>query len=192
MIKAIFFDCFGVLATEGWEPFCYQHFSKKPEQARQAKELARQLNLGQIDYDSFISRVATLAKISEAATRAVIDRNVPNGKLFEYIDSKLKPKYQIGFLSNAGGNWLDELFTPDQIKLFDDVVISSEVGYIKPDAKIYELAAERLGINTKECIFVDDRQQHVDGAINAGMQAILYNNFPQMQQELETILNVKM
>lgn len=191
MIKAIIFDCFGVLATEGLEPFCYQHFSKKPELANQAKELARQLNMGLIDYDSFISKVAILANVSEAAARAVIDYNVPNKQLFEYISSNLRPKYKIGFLSNAGGNWLNELFTPSQIKLFDDVVISSEVGHIKPDAKIYRLAAERLGVEIEECVLVDDRQKHVDGATSTGMKAILYENFPQMQRDIEKILDKK-
>ena len=124
MIKAVIFDCFGVLATEGWEPFCEKHFVGKPNLMHRARALAKQLNLGIIDYDTFIPRVASLAGVSEGQARAVIDNNVPNQPLFDYIKNDLKPKYKIGLLSNAGDNWLNEIFTPDQLALVDEYVLS--------------------------------------------------------------------
>ncbi len=188
MIKAIIFDCFGVLATEGWEPYCQEHFGDKPELMRQARNLSKQLNSGLIDYDTFIPKVAKLAGVSEDQARSVIDDNVPNKPLFNYIKNSLKPKYKIGLLSNAGDNWLDEIFTPDHLALIDEYVLSYATSFIKPQREIYELIAKKLGVEPNECILVDDRQKHIDGAQNSGMKAILYEDFSQMKTDLEELL----
>ena len=58
--------------------------------------------------------------------------------------------------------------------LFDDIVCSAEVGMAKPEPAIYELAAERLGLEPRECVFVDDLDTNVDAARQVGMQAVLF------------------
>ncbi len=189
MIKAIIFDCFGVLATEGWEPYYQKHFADKPEQLSEAHRLVKQLNMGNINYKIFITKVAKLANISEEQAIAVIDDNVPNEPLFAYIKDNLRPKYKIGLLSNAGANWLEEIFTPEQLTLIDDYILSYEASFIKPQPEIYKLMAQKLGVKTDECVMIDDRQKHVDGAVNSGMQAILYEDFGQMREGLEKLLS---
>lgn len=57
-------------------------------------------------------------------------------------------------------------------ELFDDIVDSSAVGIRKPDAAIFALACERLGVEPGESLFIDDYQGNVDGAIAAGMRAV--------------------
>jgi epoxide hydrolase-like predicted phosphatase len=57
-------------------------------------------------------------------------------------------------------------------ELFDDVVDSSAVGVRKPDAAIYRLACERVGVEPAAALFIDDYQGNVDGAIGAGLRAI--------------------
>lgn len=56
--------------------------------------------------------------------------------------------------------------------LFDHVIISGKVGLRKPDAPIYELAAERAGVPANRCVFVDDLPLNCDGARAVGMSAI--------------------
>lgn len=58
-------------------------------------------------------------------------------------------------------------------ELFDDVVDSSAVGLRKPDAAIYELSLERLGVTASEAVFIDDAPGNVDGARAVGMYAVL-------------------
>jgi HAD superfamily hydrolase (TIGR01509 family) len=186
--KAIIFDCFGVLVTEAWEPFCDQNFGDNPELTSKAHNLAHQLNTGQITYNQFIDGAADLAGINSAQAREFIDNNQANTPLFSYIKDRLKPKYKIGMLSNAGDNWLAKMFTPDQLKLFDDVVLSYMVQFIKPQQEIYQLSAHQLGVLPEECIFVDDLQKHVDGALRAGMKVVLYQDFEQTKQDLEKVL----
>ena len=60
-------------------------------------------------------------------------------------------------------------------RLFDDIVCSAEVGMAKPEPAIYVLAAERLGLEPRECVFVDDLDTNVEAARQVGMQAVLFS-----------------
>ena len=133
MIKAIVFDCFGVLASDGWLPYRKLHFSKNPILLEEAIALNKNVDAGISKYDDFIKQVAEMAGVSEEAARADIENNIPNEELFDYIKSDLKPRYKIGMLSNAAENWLDEMFTNEQVELFDATALSYEIGFIKPD-----------------------------------------------------------
>jgi putative hydrolase of the HAD superfamily len=56
---------------------------------------------------------------------------------------------------------------------FDAAVFSCEVGVSKPDARIYEIACERLGVASRECLFVGDgANDELPGAERAGMTAL--------------------
>lgn len=55
----------------------------------------------------------------------------------------------------------------------DEPVFSCSVGVKKPDARIYAIAAERLGVQVDDCLFVDDQPEFVEGAVAAGMDAVL-------------------
>lgn len=188
MIKAVIFDCFGVLVTENWLPFKKKYFQNDPQLFQEATELGRQLNAGIISYDDFIKGVARRAQVSEAETLQEIDGNVANEELFEYIAQTLKPKFRIGLLSNIGDNWLSEMFTEQQLALFDEITLSYKVGILKPDLRAYTLIADQLNVKPGECVFVDDKERHCAGARAAGMQAILYADFDQMKSELEELL----
>jgi epoxide hydrolase-like predicted phosphatase len=188
MIKAIIFDCFGVLTTDGWIAFKKRHFKDHKLSADKASELNRKTDKGEMDYKHFLTEIGRLAETTAQQVQDEIDNNVTDEELFDYI-SNLKPKYKVGMLSNAASNYLSDLFQPEQIALFDAVVLSYEAGFIKPEVQAYELIAERLGVEITECIFIDDQEKHVTGARRVGMQAILYRDFPQMKRELEKILS---
>jgi HAD superfamily hydrolase (TIGR01509 family) len=187
VITAIIFDCFGVLASDGWLPFKASHFEGNQALNLQATLLNKAVDSGQASYDEFVREVADMAGVSEDAARQQIEHNVPDEKLFEYI-SVLKQQYRIGLLSNAGDNWLDSIFTPGQVALFDAVVLSYEIGATKPDPRTYETIAKRLQVAPSECVFVDDQPRYLDGARQAGMQTILYTNADQFKQELPALL----
>ena len=56
--------------------------------------------------------------------------------------------------------------------LFDDVVVSAEVGLAKPDPEVFRLAARRLGVPPEACVFVDDWEVNVAAAREVGMAAV--------------------
>jgi epoxide hydrolase-like predicted phosphatase len=75
-------------------------------------------------------------------------------------------------------------------ELFDFVVISGEVKMRKPDAAIYQLTVDRLGLEPGQCVFVDDLLPNVTAAIDVGMVGIHHITPQQTLEELEALLNV--
>jgi HAD superfamily hydrolase (TIGR01509 family) len=90
-------------------------------------------------------------------------------------------------LTNNGPILLDQL--PRRfarlIRTFDPVVFSCEAGATKPDPRPYRYAAERLGMAPAQVLFIDDTTRNIDGAIRAGMQAVLFKGIEALKPELE-------
>ncbi|MFH8616750.1 HAD-IA family hydrolase [Streptomyces sp. NPDC017979] len=74
--------------------------------------------------------------------------------------------------------------------LADHVVSSARVGLAKPDRAIYELAAERAGVATDRCLFVDDRLENVAAAIDLGMTGVHYRGPEDLEAALAPVLGV--
>jgi HAD superfamily hydrolase (TIGR01509 family) len=55
---------------------------------------------------------------------------------------------------------------------FDTVVVSYEVGCAKPDAEIFELTLDRLGVAAAQALFVDDREVNLEGARRVGLRTL--------------------
>lgn len=190
MIKAVIFDCFGVLATEAWLPFKEKYFAE-PGRYEEASDLMKQANAGLISLDEFLEQISKKAGLGPAEVLKALRQNVPNEPLFDYIRRELKPGYKLGFLSNVADDYMRKLFSAEQLGLFDCVTLSYKTGFIKPETKAYTIVAERLGVKPAECVLVDDKQSNVSGAEQAGMHGILYRDFGVFKGELEQLLNSK-
>jgi len=67
----------------------------------------------------------------------------------------------------------------------DVEVFSSEVGLRKPDAEIYLLACERLGVGPGECLYVGDGSyRELSGATAVGMRAVLIRDLDEQAEVL--------
>jgi epoxide hydrolase-like predicted phosphatase len=101
----------------------------------------------------------------------------------------LHREYKTALLSNASDS-LDR-FVREELGLeevFDVIIISALVGVRKPDALIYQLALERLGVSAGEALFVDDLADNVEGARKLGLQAIQFRTKQQFMEDLQTLL----
>jgi putative hydrolase of the HAD superfamily len=101
----------------------------------------------------------------------------------------LRPCYKTGILSNA---WLGarEVITQkfglgDAV---DAIIISAEEGIAKPDARIYRIAAERLGVLPEEAVFVDDMEENAAAARAIGMRGVQFKNTAQAIAEVRRFL----
>lgn len=77
-------------------------------------------------------------------------------------------------------------------ELFDVVVISGEVGMRKPEARIFQLAADRLGLPPEACVFVDDLAPNIRGAAAVGMVGVHHVTPQQTIEELETLFEINL
>ena len=107
---------------------------------------------------------------------------------FEYVRNALAPRpgavetmstlkrsgYKVGLISNCSDEvsrlWAKTPFAA----LVDMAVLSSDVGLLKPDPRIYEIAAQGLGVQAEQCLYVGDgSSSELTGASNVGMTAVL-------------------
>jgi len=179
MIRAIIFDCFGVLYVEAKDAY-FSHF---PEHYDELHDLNTRADHGFIDRQTYTEAVAKITGVSvEETAKAFMKEHVINKPLIDYIRN-LKKHYKIGLLSNIGRDWMQDFFDEHQLHdLFDAVVISSQEGITKPNPLIFERTAERLGVSPDECIMIDDIKDNCDGAKAAGMRAILFDAKADPQQ----------
>jgi putative hydrolase of the HAD superfamily len=72
----------------------------------------------------------------------------------------------------------------DLFKSFDPLIFSCDVGFRKPDPKIYEIALEKLKCDPEECIFIDDKKRNSDGAEKLGMKGIVFEEVSKLIEDL--------
>lgn len=78
-------------------------------------------------------------------------------------------------LSNCGPEVIDRVRAErDVTRYFDALIVSWELGLLKPDPRIYRVALDRLGVAPGEALFVDDRPANVAGAEAVGMQGMVF------------------
>ena len=82
--------------------------------------------------------------------------------------------YKLGLVSNGGS--LSQHSKIDHVgisKYFDEIIVSDDVGYNKPQREIFDLMAQRLGVQNEECMMVGDVfSTDILGAIRAGMMPV--------------------
>ena len=67
---------------------------------------------------------------------------------------------------------------------FEKLVLSYEVGALKPDEKIYRRAIELAGLPPEKIFFTDDMQGHIDAARKLGIDAVQYTTTESLWDEL--------
>jgi len=73
------------------------------------------------------------------------------------------------------------------LKLFDDWILSYEVGVCKPDKKIFETVLTRASARPQECVFIDDIEQYTDAARSLGITAHTFTNTEKLEQFLNSL-----
>ncbi len=189
MTKALVFDCFGVFYVD--PVFAYMRNLHSPkDKAKTLHDLDEQAARGRLSKANFITQASELLNLSSQETDdRFFQGHDRNDELVAYVQ-ELRKHYKIALLSNIGADMMDGFFTQqERNELFDTVVLSGSTGYAKPDLEIFKLTCGRLGVEPNGAVMIDDVQSNCDGAKAIGMQAVQYQSFRQMKQELESILH---
>lgn len=154
-------------------------------------ESARLASLGQIDAEQHWRQAMQELRLSpsQAETFAAefFQGDILDMELVNAIRS-LRPMYRTALISNAWSD-LREFVARQQIAdAFDEMIISAEVGIMKPDPRIYRLALERLGVAPQEAVFLDDMMENLDAARALGMHTIHFVQPEAALQELRQLL----
>jgi 2-haloacid dehalogenase len=94
-----------------------------------------------------------------------------------------------GYLLYGLSNWSAEKFALTRPKYaffscFEDILVSGEVGLVKPDPSLYTLFLERIGRSAHECLYIDDSEENVRTAERLGFQPIWFQAQEQLKSEL--------
>ena len=104
----------------------------------------------------------------------------------------MKRLKQAGYSVYGLSNWSAETFPLVRDKfgffgLLDDIIISGDVGQIKPDPEIYEIALKRIGRPAPECLFIDDSLANIEQARRMGFAVVHFQSPEQLERELKTL-----
>jgi putative hydrolase of the HAD superfamily len=141
-------------------------------------ELVRRFDGGVVGAEAFRARVCEIAGIDvpyDAFYGIYNDIFTPNPPVLDVLARVKAAGYKVLLLSNTDPErfaFVRRRFP--EILFFDGYVLSYELKLLKPDPAIYAAAAARAGCRPEECVFVDDMEENVRGAVDAGLRGIVY------------------
>ena len=103
------------------------------------------------------------------------DQILPMPGMAELIGEWKSAGYGIYLLSNAGINHSEYWRNVPGSDLFDGLVVSAEVGCIKPEREISGILLDRFSLIPEECVFVDDLPLNVEAATRWGIRGIVFH-----------------
>lgn len=189
MIKAVVFDCFGVLyggALWAQLEIC------PPERRQQLIDNNKQNDYGYITPEQHAASAAAILGMPVDQYKEMLQhQHVRNEPLFDEIKLLRGQGYKTALLSNAGKNMPYELFSEQDLHggLFDTYIVSSEQGIAKPNPAIFEAIADKLGAITSECVMIDDTPENCEGAEVAGMVAVRHITNQDTRDSLQKLLH---
>jgi putative hydrolase of the HAD superfamily len=198
-MKGLLVDFGGVLTTnvfDSFRAFCVDEgldpdaikrlFREHPEALR----LVRALETGDSSEEEFGERFGELLGIERRG--GLVERMFghvrPEHAMLEAVRRARAQGVRTGLISNSmGAGRYDRSTFPE---LFDGVVISGDQGMHKPQPEIFRLGAERVGLPSAECVFVDDLRENCEGAEAVGMTAVLHRGAESTVPRLEELLGI--
>jgi epoxide hydrolase-like predicted phosphatase len=94
---------------------------------------------------------------------------------------------KVGILSNSTSDLRQRLHEEKIIDMVDEVIISAEIGFQKPDKEAFRVAFEKLHIKPEEMVFVDDTVKSLEKSAEIGYVPILFKNNEQLKSDLRNI-----
>ena len=199
MIKLIIFDLGGILVPEK-KPEILTHVATsigctKEELERALQKYDDALTKGDMTLKDFYTKLMKLTgkpKNPEIVLKTHLDEynktsTKRNEEIIRIIED-LRINYEVVCLTNteqeiAALNKENGLFS-----YFERTFLSTNMHAKKPDKEIFEKVLSDCGVSAEEALFIDDKEEHTEGAVEVGIACILYENPVQLKKMLNIIL----
>ncbi len=183
------FDSFGAFCElEGLEPDAMLRLFRNDAECR---DLMLGLETGAVGAEQFEPRVAALLGVEAPdLLERLFAGSRPDEQMLDAVRRARGAGIRTGLLSNSWGTTRYPRVV--LAELFDAVVISGEVGMRKPAPEIYALSAERIGLASEECVFVDDLSVNLEPAAELGMATVHHRAAADTIAQLERLLGVSL
>lgn len=202
MIEAVIWDFGGVLTTSPFEAFT--RFEKErglpadiirhTNAANHFENAWAKFERAEVDLATFDTLFAaeSLALGAEVRGRDVVPllSGDPRPEMVEALQ-RAKKRFKTGCITNnlpanaIGSSGGRALYVAETMALFDHVIESAKIGLRKPDPRIYRMMADALGVDPKNCVYLDDLGVNLKPAREMGMTTIKVIDAPQAIRELQ-------
>ncbi len=106
-------------------------------------------------------------------------------------DSQGKPKHRNIAFSNMDPLSY-KLFSKANagiLNKFEDIIISGDIGLIKPHKEAFEYVIKRCNLHPADCLLIDDQKTNADGAKKCGIRTLLLKNYNYAALRKELVLH---
>ncbi len=202
--KAVIFDVDGTLVDrkDAFLRFCsylIDRYSKdNPYDCTREALIEYMIEIDENGYsglEKFYVRLNKLWRLPITVEEFITERNEVFGKLttaypelYEVLET-LRGRYKLGIITNGFSSVQREKINTVKIaEYFDDIIVSGEHDFAKPDSRIFALSCERLGVTPEEAVYVGDYYKNdIAGAIGAGIMPIWISEDPEEHKDYEGI-----
>jgi putative hydrolase of the HAD superfamily len=202
MIEAVIWDFGGVLTTSPFEAFMrYEMERGLPAGIIRRTNAENHLENAWAKFERAEIDAATFDELFAAESRA-LGAEIRGSEVLPLLSGDLRPemvealrrikqKFKTGCITNnlpanaIGSKTGRSLYVAEVMALFDHVIESAKIGLRKPDPRIYSMMVEKLSVDPKRCVYLDDLGVNLKPARAMGMTTIKVLNAPQAIAELE-------
>ncbi|HUC78839.1 MAG TPA: HAD family phosphatase [Candidatus Saccharimonadales bacterium] len=182
MLKAIVFDFYGVIRDDSYQAWLKTHGYKREGSFL---HVSQKLDSGQIKIEDFFEILSKLSGDPVDTIKNYFESIAGINSDVVNIIKDLYGFYHIALLSNSPSELIRKIIKENDLeKYFDEIVVSSEVGMVKPNKEIFEFIIDRLAIDSSEILFIDDNKLYVEAAEKAGIKSIQFISAVKLKSDL--------
>jgi putative hydrolase of the HAD superfamily len=202
MIEAVIWDFGGVLTSSPFEAFTRfererglpADIIRRTNAANHWENAWAKFERAEVDLEAFDQLFATESRALGAEVRGSDVLPLLSGELRpEMVEAlkRVKARFKTGCITNnlpanaIGSTGGRTLYIAEVMALFDYVIESAKIGLRKPDPRIYRMMVEKLGVDPRACVYLDDLGVNLKPAREMGMTTIKVLKGPQAIAELE-------
>ncbi|MGZ3323090.1 MAG: HAD-IA family hydrolase [Xanthobacteraceae bacterium] len=202
MIEAVIWDFGGVLTTSPFEAFARfererglpADIIRRTNALNHHENAWAQFERAELDIEAFDQLFAAESLALGAEVRGKDVLPLLSGDLRpEMVEAlrRVKERFKTGCITNnlpanaIGSRSGRSLYVAEVMALFDHIIESAKIGLRKPDPRIYLIMIEALGVDPKNCVYLDDLGVNLKPAREMGMTIIKVASAPQAIAELE-------
>lgn len=196
MIKAVIFDIGGVVLKDKIESVFYAIADSLAIDRFAFETLVRHYlddllkgNIGVVDVAKIIEKKFGKKDVYSHWIEAYINvMKVDNSMLM--LVKRLQKQYIVGAISNT----MDAHSVINKNRgiydYFNPLLLSCDLNIKKPDSDMFNILLSKTNLKSEECIFIDDRIEHLQTPRELGFNVIEYKNYEQLISELSALIQI--
>jgi HAD superfamily hydrolase (TIGR01509 family) len=182
----IVWDYFGVVAQDAFW-YTAERLALMNGMSNEIQKAQQASDLGLISWDDYTELVAEDIGVGVNEVRLRYQNH--DIKESNILTINALPDHRHVLLSNASSDYLLPVMQRLGLnKLFEQIFVSSDIGYAKPDSRAFQHVLNAMSCDATESIMIDDSARNIDAARDLGMAGIVYDANTDIMAEIQKFL----